>query len=214
MLRLAVLISGRGSNLMAIEQACREGTLDARIDLVIADRPATAGLAAAAERGYRCAVIDRAQLGSRELFEAALDAALRQQTLDLVVLAGFMRVLSGGFVARWAGRLVNIHPSLLPAFKGLNTHRQALAAAATEHGASVHYVTADLDGGPVIAQSAVPVLPDDDETSLSARVQAAEHKLYPAVLQWIASGRLQLTPAGPSLDARLLEHPERIPASS
>ncbi len=204
-LRLAVLISGRGSNLLAIDDACRDGRLAATIVLVASDR-AAAGLEAAAARGLHTLRIDTAGFATRAEHDAALRRAIDAAGPDCVALAGYMRILDTSFVAHYAGRLLNIHPSLLPRHKGLHTHRRALEAGDAWHGASVHYVTAELDGGPVVLQGRVPVLPDDDELRLSARVQACEHIIYPRVLQWIATGRLVYREE-PWLDGRPLRAP-------
>ena len=194
-LRLAVLISGRGSNMIAIARECAAGRIAATIAVVIADQPDAAGLVRAAELDLPTALVDAdefrsAQRFDKPAFEAALAQAIDSSGAQLIVLAGFMRVLSPQFVARYAGRILNIHPSLLPHHKGLHTHERALAAGDAEHGVSVHYVTATLDGGPVVLQARVPVLPGDTPATLSARVQQQEHIVYPRVLQWIATGRL------------------------
>ena len=201
-LRLAVLISGRGSNMVAIGKACASGAINARIAIVISDQPQAAGLERARELGLATRSVDFAafrgpQGPDRTAFETALRAAIDAATPDLVVLAGFMRVLSADFVHHYEGRLLNIHPSLLPAYKGLHTHARVLAAGEREHGASVHYVTAELDGGPVVLQGRVPVLPGDDVGRLSARVNELEWTLYPTVIGWIADGSLRWTPQGP-----------------
>jgi phosphoribosylglycinamide formyltransferase-1 len=206
-LRLAVLISGRGSNLLAIDDACRRGTLQARIELVASDRPAP-GINAARDRGLATAVVEARDFANRRAHDDALRAAIDASGAELVVLAGYMRILTDGFVEHYRGRLLNIHPSLLPRHKGLHTHRRVLEAGEREHGASVHYVTAELDGGPVVLQARVPVLPDDAEATLSARVQACEHRIYPLVLQWIASGRLVYR-NGPMLDGEPLQTPQQ-----
>jgi phosphoribosylglycinamide formyltransferase-1 len=206
-LRLAVLISGRGSNMLAIHDACQRGTLAARIVLVASDCPA-AGIDAARARGLTTKTIDKRDFAERAAHDAAMRAAIDASGAELVVLAGYMRILTPAFVVHYSGRLLNIHPSLLPRHKGLHTHRRVLAAGEREHGASVHYVTAELDGGPVVAQARVAVLPGDDEATLSARVQAREHILYPMVLQWIASGRLVYRD-GPVLDGVPLQAPQQ-----
>jgi phosphoribosylglycinamide formyltransferase 1 len=206
-LRLAVLISGRGSNLLAIAQACRKGRLDARIELVLSDRGDAAGLAAAAGLGLATAVIERADFPSREAFETALAAAIDRSGAELVLLAGFMRILSPPFAAAYAGRLLNIHPSLLPNYKGLDTHRRVLEAGEREHGASVHLVTGQLDEGPVICQGRVAVRAGDTPQSLAARVLAVEHRIYAVAISLIAAGRLQLCDNTILLDGRLLEAP-------
>lgn len=188
MKRYVILISGRGSNMEALLDAALPGTCAA----VISNRPAAAGLAAAAGRGVAAIAIDHRGFGSREAFDAALAAEVERHSPDLVLLAGFMRILTDGFVHRFAGRLLNIHPSLLPAFPGIETHARALQAGVRLHGCSVHFVTPALDGGPIIAQAAVPVLADDDEASLGRRVLAEEHRLYPRVARWFLEGRLHL----------------------
>ncbi|MCS6948049.1 MAG: phosphoribosylglycinamide formyltransferase [Steroidobacteraceae bacterium] len=194
-LPLVVLISGYGSNLLAIDDYCRSPHGRASIVRVIADRPQAVGIERARARGLPTVVVDYRSFASRRDFEYALaqaiDAALPEPTDGLILLAGFLRILGDAFVARYAGRLLNIHPSLLPAYPGLDTHRRALEDGATEHGATVHYVTAQLDGGPIIAQARVPILPDDDPQRLSARVQRAEHKLYSEVVDSIARGAVR-----------------------
>ncbi len=188
--RLAVLISGRGSNLKALIDACADGRVNGRIVLVISNRPEAPGLAYARDAGIPYTVIDHRRYTDREAFDRALGDTLDEHQPDLIVLAGFMRVLTAGFVARFVDRMVNIHPSLLPEFRGLHTHDRALAAGVEQHGASVHFVTAELDGGPVIIQARVPVCPGDSPETLAARVQAAEHRLYPAAVGLICSGRI------------------------
>jgi phosphoribosylglycinamide formyltransferase-1 len=206
-LSLAILISGRGSNMCAIARACLDGSLAARVALVIADRPDAGGLASAAGLGIPTAVIARGNARDAAAFEAALAAALEAQRPDAIALAGFMRILSPGFVTRYLGRMFNIHPSLLPEYRGLHTHRRVLAARETRHGASVHFVTAELDGGPVVLQSRLAVLPRDTEAALSARVQATEHIIYPQVLGWFAQRRLAWRDGAAWLDGRQLQTP-------
>lgn len=181
---VVVLISGRGSNLQAI--------LDAGIPVsaVISNQPGAGGLAIAGRRGVATAVVEHRRFATREAFDAALAREIDRHAPRLVALAGFMRVLTPGFVARYAGRLVNIHPSLLPEFPGLETHARALAAGARRHGCTVHFVTADLDHGPIIAQASVPVLPEDTEDTLAARVLEQEHLIYPRALRWFLDGLL------------------------
>jgi formyltetrahydrofolate-dependent phosphoribosylglycinamide formyltransferase len=181
-LRTAVLISGRGSNLAALLHAAEAGDYPARIVLVVSDRAEAKGLEIAAAAGVPTRVIGRV---------AELEPLLADAAVSLVCLAGFMRVLPPALVERWQGRMLNIHPSLLPAFPGLDTHRRALAAGVRLSGCSVHFVTAEVDGGPIIGQSAVPVLPQDDEESLAARVLAAEHELYPRCLALVAAGKVR-----------------------
>lgn len=190
---IVILISGRGSNMEAIVRA---GIPGGRVAAVISDRADAAGVAFAAKEGLATVVVAHADYAERAHFDAALQAAIDAHAPDLVVLAGFMRVLGGDFVRRYAGRLLNIHPSLLPAFPGLHTHRRALAAGVRVHGASVHFVTPELDGGPIVIQAAVPVLPGDDEDSLAARVLAEEHRIYPQAVRWFVEGRLAVTRGG------------------
>ena len=206
-LPLAILISGRGSNMVAIAQACAAGRIDARINQVISDEPGAAGIARAQELGLATCVIQRAQFADADAFESALLGALAAQAHELVVLAGFMRILSPQFVARYAGRMLNIHPSLLPRYRGLNTHRRVLAAGDTHHGASVHFVTAELDSGPAVLQSRVPVLAGDTEESLAERVQASEHVIYPKVIGWSAQERLVFKDGRAWFDGEPLDEP-------
>jgi phosphoribosylglycinamide formyltransferase-1 len=190
---IVILISGRGSNMEAIVRADIPGV---HIAAVISNRADASGLAFAASRGIETAVVAHADYAQRDRFDAALRDAIDAYAPDLVVLAGFMRVLGEGFVRHYAGRLLNIHPSLLPAFPGLHTHRRALEAGVKLHGASVHFVTSDLDGGPVVIQAAVPVLPDDDEERLANRVLAEEHRIYPQAVRWFVEGRLNVAEDG------------------
>lgn len=192
MKNLVILISGRGSNMIAIARACRDERWPARIAAVIASRPDAQGLAAARELGMPAEALDSRAFADRAAFDAELARSVDAHAPALVVLAGYMRILSDAFVDRYAGRLVNIHPSLLPAFPGMHTHRQALRAGVKLHGATVHLVTRDLDAGPIVAQAAVPVLADDDEDSLAARVLEAEHRLYPMALRWLVEDRLRV----------------------
>jgi phosphoribosylglycinamide formyltransferase-1 len=187
---LVILISGRGSNMRAIVEAAAAENWPARIAAVISNRPDSAGLEWARLRGIATEVVNHKDFPSREAFDAALAAVIDGYSPDAIALAGFMRVLTAGFVNRYEGRLVNIHPSLLPAFPGLNTHRQALAEGVKEHGCTVHFVTAQLDHGPVIARAVVPVLPGDDEKTLAARVLEQEHRIYPQALRWLLEDRL------------------------
>ena len=189
--RVAILISGRGSNMAALIAAASAPDYPAEIVLVAADRPEAPGLARAVAAGVPTEVVDYKGIG-KSAAEAVLDSILAEARIDIVCLAGFMRLLSAGFVERWHDRLINIHPSLLPAFPGLDTHARALAADVSEHGCTVHFVRAEVDSGPTIAQAAVPVLPDDTEETLTARVLAAEHKLYPEALALVASGAVKL----------------------
>jgi phosphoribosylglycinamide formyltransferase-1 len=192
MKKLVILISGRGSNMEAIVRACSREEWPAQVAAVIASRPDAAGLAFAASHGIATAVVDHRQFPDRESFDAALARQVDAFTPDLVALAGFMRVLTPGFVDRYAGRMLNVHPSLLPSFSGLKTHQQALDAGVRLHGASVHFVTSQLDHGPIVVQAAVPVLNGDDAAALAERVLATEHIIYPRAVRWFVEGRLAL----------------------
>jgi len=189
---IVVLISGRGSNLQAILDEARAGRLPVEIRTVISNNPEAHGLEVARAAGIPTEVIDHRAFRERAQFDAALMQAIDRHQPKLVVLAGFMRILGTEFIRHYAGRLLNIHPSLLPAFKGLDTHARALAAGVREHGASVHFVTNDLDGGPVIVQAAVPVRPDDSADTLAARVLVEEHRIYPLAIRWAVEGRLSI----------------------
>jgi phosphoribosylglycinamide formyltransferase-1 len=189
--RVAILISGRGSNMAALIAAAKGPGYPAEIAVVVSNRPDAAGLAWAKADGIATVVIDHRPFGKdRAAFEHALDAELAARQVDLVCLAGFMRLFTPWFVSRWQGRMINIHPALLPAFKGLDTHERALAAGVKLHGASVHFVIPEMDSGPIIVQAAVPVLGDDTPETLAARVLAAEHRIYPLALRWLSEGRL------------------------
>jgi phosphoribosylglycinamide formyltransferase 1 len=211
--RLGIMISGRGSNMAALLEATAEPNFPAIPALVLSNRSDAGGLSFAAERGVATAVVDHRPFGrDREAFEHALDAQLQKAGVDLVCLAGFMRLLTPWFVERWRDRLLNIHPSLLPSFKGLHTHERALAAGVRVHGCTVHFVRAEMDDGPIIAQAAVPVLPDDDPDSLAARVLQAEHRAYPLALRLAASGiarvvdeRVEFNPPACAAEALLLD---------
>lgn len=185
--RLVILISGRGSNMRSIIEAAQQGELNVDIAAVISNRPGAAGLDVARQAGIKTAVIDHKAYDSRERFDQAMIEIIDQYQPSFVILAGFMRILTAGFVQHYANRLINIHPSLLPKFKGLHTHQRAIEAGEKEHGASVHFVTAELDDGPVILQAKVPVLPGDDADTLAARVLEQEHLLYPAALKKLVS---------------------------
>jgi phosphoribosylglycinamide formyltransferase-1 len=191
-LKVGVLISGRGSNLLALLQACSQPDFPAEITLVVSNRADAGGLAHAQRAGASSLVISHQDYDDRERFDRAVSAALEAAGVDLVCLAGFLRIFSPWFPARWANRLVNMHPSLLPAFKGLHPQQQAIDAGVRLSGATVHLVTSDLDAGPIIAQAAVPVLPDDTAATLAARILVAEHELYPLVLRWFGEGRVHL----------------------
>ncbi len=192
MKNIVILISGRGSNMQAIVEAARAEKWPARIAAVISNRADAAGLEYAAAAGIPTAVVVSKEYPERADFDAALQAKIDSFSPDLVVLAGFMRILTAPFVEHYAGRLMNIHPSLLPSFPGLATHQQALSFGVKVHGASVHFVTADLDHGPIVAQAAVPVLPDDTEHALAERVLAQEHIIYPRAVRWFVEGRLSI----------------------
>ena len=193
-LSVVVLISGRGSNLQALIDASQVRQINAKIVAVISNVPGAAGLHRAAAANICTEVVDHKAFDARSQFDQALRACIDRYTPDLVVLAGFMRVLTADLVNHYSGRLINIHPSLLPAFPGLDTHRRALQAGVREHGVTVHFVTAQLDGGPAIAQARVAVLADDNEQTLAARVLAQEHRLLPYVVELFAAKRLQLDP--------------------
>lgn len=195
-LPIVVLISGRGSNLQSIIDAVATGELPVEIRAVISNRPDARGLQRAAQAGIATQVIDHRSYPDRAAFDAALQATIDDYRPRLVVLAGFMRILTPAFVRRYRGRMINIHPSLLPEFPGLNTHQRVLDARRKETGATVHFVTEETDGGPAILQTHVPVLPGDDADSLAARVLEQEHRMYPVVIRWYAEGRVWLDPEG------------------
>jgi len=190
--RITVLVSGRGSNLAALADASLRRDFAGAITHVVSNRPQAAGLAIARERGIATAIVDHTGFVSREAFDATLARVVDAGEPDLIVLAGFMRVLTDAFVGRYAGRLINIHPSLLPAYPGLHTHRRAIADGVRVHGCTVHFVTPSVDVGPIVAQAAVPVRPDDDEATLAARVLEQEHRLLPAAVRWFCAGRIAL----------------------
>ncbi|KQQ44415.1 phosphoribosylglycinamide formyltransferase [Methylobacterium sp. Leaf125] len=190
--RVAILISGRGSNMASLIAAAEAPDYPAEIVLVASNRPEAPGLTYASERGIPTRAVDHKAYPSREAFDAALHAELEAAGIDLVCLAGFMRIFTAGFVETWAGRMINIHPSLLPLFKGVHTHEQALAAGVRLHGCTVHYVVPELDAGPIIAQGAVPVRPGDDADALAARILVQEHRLYPQALALVAGGQARL----------------------
>lgn len=189
MKRIVILISGRGSNMQAILEA----RLPVKVAAIISNEPKAAGLATAQQHGVATRVVDHRAYADRAAFDAALTREIGAFKPDLVVLAGFMRILTDDFVSHYRGRLINIHPSLLPAFTGLNTHRRALAAGVKVHGCTVHFVTPKLDQGPIVIQAAVPVQPDDNEDRLAARVLAQEHRIYPQAISWFCEGRLEIT---------------------
>ena len=184
-----MFISGGGSNMLALADAARNAEFPAEVSLVLSNMPEAAGLLRAREKGVPTAAVDHRIHAGRTEFESVVQRLLELHRIELICLAGFMRLLTPQFVARWAGRMINIHPALLPAYKGLNTHARALADGATEHGCTVHYVTAGMDEGPLILQARVPVLPGDDATILAARVLAQEHRIYPLALALVASGQ-------------------------
>jgi phosphoribosylglycinamide formyltransferase-1 len=192
MKNIVILISGRGSNMEAIVQACAAEGWNARIAAVVSNRPDAAGLVFAALRGIPTAVVDHKAFAQREVFDAQLADTIEAFSPDALVLAGFMRILSPAFVQRFEGRMVNVHPSLLPAFTGLQTHRRAIEAGCKLAGATVHFVTAELDHGPIIAQAVVPVLPDDTEATLMARVLVQEHRMYPRAVRWLVHDELRV----------------------
>lgn len=206
-LSVVILISGTGSNMRTIAEQAVAGRLAIEVRAVISDRAEARGLDAAAALGIPCEVVGSREFANREAFDAALAAAVARYQPQMVVLAGFMRILGKSFIERFSGRMLNIHPSLLPKYPGLHTHRRALEAGDVEHGASVHVVTADLDGGPLIMRTRVPVLPNDTEATLAARVLPQEHRLYPEVLSLFASGRLQSEHGKLLLDGRPLREP-------
>ncbi|MGY1458986.1 MULTISPECIES: phosphoribosylglycinamide formyltransferase [unclassified Luteimonas] len=208
--RLAVLASGRGSNLQAILDAIADGRLDARVAGVFGDRPKAVALQRARDAGIPARGLRPRDFTERRDYDAALFAAVAAVEPDFIVCAGYMRLLGAEALEPWQGRIINIHPSLLPDFKGLDTHARALEGGVAEHGASLHYVTADLDGGPVIAQARVPVLPGDDADALAARVLAVEHPLMLATLQMLCAGRITLRDATVELDGQALKAPLQL----
>lgn len=206
-LGLVALVSGRGSNLQAIIDAIAGGALPATIRAVIGNRPGAQGLDRARSAGITTEVVDDAAYSDRRNYEQALMAAIDRHQPDLVILAGFMRILSGNFVHHYDGRMLNIHPSLLPEFTGLDTHRRAIGAGVREHGASVHFVTSNVDGGPVIVRARLPIAEDDTPASLAERVLQLEHRIYPLAIRWYAEGRLRKQGNDVLLDGRPLPKP-------
>ena len=190
--RTAVFVSGRGSNMRSLVAASRRDGFPARIALVLSNDAEAPGLAWAAREGLDTLPLPHRSFATREAFDAAIQAALDDRGIDLICLAGFMRLLTPGFVDRWSGRMINIHPSLLPSFRGLDTHARAIEAGVTLHGCTVHYVVPEVDAGPIIAQAAVPVLEGDTPEGLAARVLVEEHRIYPQALEGVASGRIRL----------------------
>ncbi|MFM5815250.1 phosphoribosylglycinamide formyltransferase [Aeromonas dhakensis] len=204
MMRILVLISGNGSNLQTILDSCADGKIAGQVVGVISNKADAYGLVRAKEAGVATATLAQQQFASREEYDAALLALMNDYQPDLVVLAGFMRILSADLVRHFAGRMVNIHPSLLPKYQGLHTHQRAIDAGDDEHGASVHFVTEELDGGPVILQARVPIFEGDTAEEVAARVQVQEHSIYPLVVQWFCEGRLQMLEGAALLDGALL----------
>lgn len=208
--RIVILISGRGSNMQSLVRACHTEGWPAEVVAVVANKPGAAGLAWASEQGIATACVPHREFAEREAFDAELARVIDGFQPDFVILAGFMRVLTPAFVRRYAGRLINIHPSLLPAFPGLHTHAQALAVGVQVHGCTVHFVTPVLDHGPIIAQGVVPVLAGDTANDLAARVLEVEHQVYPAAVRWLVEGRVRLdgeVPLVAGVAQRLFLHP-------
>lgn len=201
---VVVLLSGSGSNLQALIDSARDEHSQVRVSAVISNRADAFGLQRAKDAGIATAVLDHTGFTGREAFDAALVEVINSFAPDLVVLAGFMRILSGGFVRHYQGRLLNIHPSLLPRYKGLHTHQRAIDAGDAEHGCSVHFVTEELDGGPLVVQAVIAVEPDDTAQSLAQRVHRQEHQIYPLAVRWFAEGRLRLGAQGALLDGQPL----------
>jgi phosphoribosylglycinamide formyltransferase-1 len=206
-LKLAILISGRGSNMEAVAKACRDGRIAASVAVVISDREGAGGLAVARELGIETAVVSWKSFPDRAAFERGIIEQIEAHRADIIVLAGFMRVLSPEFTSRYEGRIINIHPALLPKHRGLHTHARVLEARDTEHGASVHFATAELDGGPVVLQSRVAVRPAETESELAARVLSTEHVILPKVIGWLADERLKWRDGKGWLDGRALDAP-------
>lgn len=211
-LPIAILISGRGTNMRVIAERAAAGSLPVDVRVVVSDQAAAEGLRTAAAMNIATRVLAPRDFADRASYDEALVRLLAQYGPKLVVLAGFMRILTPHFIGAFAGRILNVHPSLLPNYSGLHTHRRVLEAGETLHGVSVHFVTEELDGGPVIVQAEVPILPGDSETTLSARVQRGEHRIYPQAIDWFARGRLLLKGGRAWLDGRPLDAPLREPA--
>lgn len=209
---VVVLVSGRGSNLQALLDAQARGELPVEFRAVISNRPAAPALERAAAAGIPTEVVDHRQFPDREAFDRELMAVIDRYRPDLVVLAGFMRIFTDAFISHYGDRMLNIHPSLLPAFRGLDTHQRALDAGVREHGATVHFVTAELDGGPAVLQARVPVHADDDAERLAARVLTCEHRIFPRAVRWFAEGRLRFDGSTAWLDGQVLEQPLIEPA--
>jgi len=206
-LPLVVLISGSGSNLQAIIDQVKSGRLPAEIRAVVSNRPGVRGLERAQRAGIETRVLDHKSFPDRESYDLALAGLLTEFQPELVVLAGFMRILSEQFIQRFRGRMLNIHPSLLPKYRGLHTHQRVLDAGDSEHGASVHYVTEELDGGPLVLQARVAIEPEDDAERLAAKVLTREHVIFPMVIRWVAEGRLTLADGRVIKDGRTLDRP-------
>lgn len=207
--RTVILISGRGSNMMSLVEASQNGHCHIDVVAVISNRPNAGGLAFAQDKGIKTDCLDHTQFEGREAFDASLIEMIDQHQPDLLILAGFMRILTPTFTRHYAGRMLNIHPSLLPKYTGLNTHARALESGDAEHGASVHFVTEELDGGPVVLQSRVPVLQDDSEDSLTQRVLKTEHAIYPLVADWFGKQWVQCQGDSVIFKERILENPIR-----
>ena len=203
-MRFAVLISGNGSNLQALIDACQAGRIQGELVGVVSNRADAFGLELAKAAGIATQVLSNQAFADRESYDAALIQALESWNPDLLVMAGFMRILTPGFVQHFAGRMLNIHPSLLPKYQGVKTHARAIAAGETVHGASVHFVTEELDGGPVVLQARVPIFLDDDEVTLAERVLSQEHQIYPLVINWFCQGRLTMVGTQAYLDGQPL----------
>lgn len=206
--RIVVLISGSGSNLQAILDQCADNRINGQVLAVISNRPDVLGLKRAEKAGVEAITVDHKAFADRATFDHALAETIDRYTPDLIVLAGFMRILTDDFVARYTGRMLNIHPSLLPKYPGLNTHQRALEAGDAQAGATVHFVTAELDGGPLIAQAAVPIEPDDTVQTLNKKVLAEEHRLYPEVIRWFCVERLTFAEGLPCVDGEVLQFPK------
>lgn len=202
--KILVLISGNGSNLQAIIDHCAGGLIMGEVCAVVSNRPDVYGLTRAENAGIAHEVVDHKNFEDRTSYDAALQSAIDAYEPDLVVLAGFMRILTSDFVNHYAGRMLNIHPSLLPKYQGLNTHQRAIDAGDTEHGVSVHFVTPELDGGPVILQAKVPVFPEDSADDLADKVHEQEHRIYPLVINWFCQQRLMMTDGNAVLDGHVL----------
>ena len=210
-LPIAVLISGRGTNMRVIAERAAAGTLPVDVRVVISDQPAAEGLKTAAALNIAARVLEPREFADRPSYDQALVQTLQEYRPNLIVLAGFMRILTPRFIGAFAGRILNVHPSLLPKYRGLHTHRRVLEAGEALHGVSVHFVTEELDGGPVVLQTEVPILPGDSEQTLSARVQQGEHRIYPQAIDWFARGRLLWKDGRAWLDGKPLASPVREP---